>query len=349
MKPRILWTGVGFIGRNFVEMFHEDYDIVVFDDYLNYASQAREVESLADCHYVNCADKISVDAGFEFYCRKGKPFDAVVIAHAQSHNNRSIEDPGAFVQSNIVGVHNILEACREWEVPNVVHISTDECIRHYSPKLVEDSEGHPVVHYGGHSKGMIMLDRNKYEPGDMFWEHSRVKEENSIIAPTSPYSSTKAAGELLASSYRQTYKMPVTIVRPTNIYGPHQNTEKLIPMVISKALKNEKIGIYETPAYRDWNYVEDACRAIKTVLDTDPKTRKDLYHISAYNEKATLDIVHGILDYMGKPRELIELIPDRPAYDLHYALDSSRIRSLGWEPKVSLIEGLCRTVDYFNG
>lgn len=307
----------------FIEMYYKEHEITVFDNY-NYASQAKRVSNLAQVHEIDCAEnKRKLDTIFRYYHSAGDRFDAVIVAHAETHNCNSVERPGDFVQSNIVGVYNMLEMVRKYEINNTLWISTDETIKHKPP-----------------------VKLHKFIKPTFQW--SRIKEEESVLAPTSPYSSTKAAGELLVNSWRETYKIPnMTIIRPCNQFGAFQNEEKLIPMCLNKLSRGEKIPLFKTPAYRDWMYVEDLCRALNLLLTLED--REDLYHISAYNEMETKDVVQVLLDKLGKKfDDCVGMVEDRPAYDLYYSLDSSKLRSRGWKPQVSFEEGIERTINWYT-
>lgn len=322
MKHIIITGGLGFIGSTFVEMHHERYRISILDKH-TYASNPQRVADLSnvDIYKVDLANKEeTIDTFKQLY-----DVDAILHLAAESHVDNSIKTPEPFIQSNIVGTFNLLEAAKDFGIPNIINVSTDETIEHTAP----------IVYSMGHegTKKQLYFDRKK--------------ESNSTFKPSSAYSASKASGEMLAMSYRTTYGMKnLTTVRLCNQYGPYQHTEKLIPMTVSKIGAGEKIPVYKTTAYRDWCYVEDGCRALDLLLNL--KKREELYHISAYNETETIDIVKKILGLMNSSEDLIELVEDRRGYDLVYSIDSSKVRSLGWTPEVNLEEGLRRTIKHYE-
>lgn len=324
----ILITGIGFIMRNFVEMYHKDFNIICFDDLSNYASQAKHVEHLknVEVYDIDISDWDAVLDGF-----KSVETPALVIhAAAESHVCNSITDPGRFIKTNVLGTQNILEACKIFQVRHTLYISTDEVLKHCEPA------------YGEY----IALSDQWVEYREPFFHYSRVSEEANLsqvsFDTSSVYSASKASGELLVNAYRDTHGLPVTVVRPTNNYGPYQNQEKLIPKTITRALGGEKIPVFKTTAYRDWLYVEDCCRGIRLIMDQIPG---ETYHISAQDEKETLYMVRKTLELLKVSPNLIEMVDDRLGYDLYYSLNSTKLRKLGWEPKVSLKEGLSRTIE----
>ena len=311
-------------------MYADKYKISVIDNF-GYASQANRIKELKNVEVYNCdvSNKKEVyDVFKELY-----GIDGIIHGAALSHVDNSIESPEPFIYSNIVGTFNILEAAKDFSIPNVLYISTDETIEHTMP--IEYRE----------ANGLFPENRNMDGPTTLYF--SRKRESSSRFKPSSVYSASKASGEMLAMSYRSTYGMKnLTTVRLCNQYGPYQHKEKLIPKTITRALAGEKIPVFETSAYRDWCYITDGCRAIDLLLNL--KKREDLYHISAYNETQTLDIVKQVLRLMNKDDSLIEMVKDRRGYDLVYSIDSEKIRSLGWSPEISLEEGLKRTIDHYE-
>ena len=306
-KKNILITGAGFIFSNFAEMFFKDYNITFIDD-LGYASQAHRASRWSNIYEGDCANYDRVLDVF----KTCDPLDAVIIGHAQSHVDNSNVNPRPFIDSNVTGVFNVLEACKAFSIGRTILISTDEVLSHRAP--------------------IERLD------GSLEWSFSRLHEGYKVHEPSSVYSATKAAGEMLAYAYRTTHKLPIDIIRLTNQYGPHQHPEKMAPKTIKNALEDKPIPLYKTPAWRDWCYVEDGCRGIQTILEKGE--RGGDWHISAYNETLTSDVVKLILKKMGKPESLIQEVADRPGYDLYYSLGSEKLRAMGWEPQVSLSEGL---------
>jgi dTDP-glucose 4,6-dehydratase len=236
--------------------------------------------------------------------------EAIVNFAANSHVDRSIDDAAPFVRSNIVGAHVLLDAAVRHRTERFLQVSTDEV-------------------YGDLQTGDPPFS-NPYK-----------------LKPSSPYSASKAAADMLALSYHRTHGLDVVITRTANNYGPYQYIEKLIPVVIRKALRKESIPVYgQGKNIREWIHVRDNCRAIAKVL------RKGgagwIYNIGTGAELTNLDLVRLILDLMGAPESLIEFVPDRPGHDLRYAMDSCLIRDLGWEPKIPLMEGLKETIRWYE-
>lgn len=236
-----------------------------------------------------------------------KKADAVVNFAAESHVDRSIQMPRVFVETNILGTQVLLEACRRFRV-RFEQISTDEV-------------------YGSREEGSFM--------------------ETDPLNPSSPYSASKAAADLLVNAYYITYGLEVTVTRSTNNYGPNQHPEKLIPRLITKALRGKRLPIYGSGEnVRDWIFVEDNCRAIQFVLE---KGRKgQIYNIAGGNEKKNIDIATEILRRLSLPETMIEFVNDRPGHDYRYSLDCAKILQLGWKPHVSFEQGLQKTIDWYR-
>jgi len=236
-----------------------------------------------------------------------KNVDAIVNFAAESHVDRSISGPYPFIESNIVGTYTILEAMRK--------VNPEAKLVHISTDEV----------YGDIKEGYF--------------------KEDDPLRPSSPYSASKASSDMLVLSYVRTYNLNATITRCTTNFGPYQFPEKLIPKAIIRANMNKKIPIYGTGQnVRDWIYVLDHCEAIETVLNKGKKG--EIYNISSGNEKANLEVAKEILSLMGKDN-LIEFVEDRPGHDVRYALDSSKIRKLGWRPKYSFKEALEKTINWY--
>ncbi|KUK16994.1 dTDP-glucose 4,6-dehydratase [Thermococcus sibiricus] len=301
--------GAGFIGSNFIRYVlnkHKDWEVINLDK-LGYGSNLENLKDIKkDERYIFVKGDIN---DFELVSRLIKEVDAVVNFAAESHVDRSISNPYAFVESNVLGVYTLLEAARKFN-PEVrfVHISTDEV-------------------YGDIEKGS-------------FTEEDR-------LMPSSPYSASKAAGDMLVLGYARTYNINASITRCTNNYGPYQFPEKLIPKTIIRASMGLKVPIYGTGEnVRDWLYVLDHCEAIELVLEKGEK--REIYNISAGEEKTNLEVVRTILKLMGKDEDLIEFVEDRPGHDVRYSLDSWKImRDLKWRPKHSFKEGIKRTVEWY--
>lgn len=308
---RILITGgAGFIGSNFVHYMARQYpDYVLINlDALTYAGRLDNLEGLkAHQNYTfvkgNIADKQLIDELFQ------KGLDVVINFAAESHVDRSIADPGIFVQSNIVGTHVLLEAALQHGVQKFIQISTDEV-------------------YG------TLGDTGLFT-------------EQTPLAPNSPYSASKASADLLVRAYHETYDLPVNITRCSNNYGPYQYPEKLIPLMIAKALNDEPLPIYgDGKNIRDWLHVEDHCTAIDLVLHRG--INGEVYNIGGNNEKTNNEIVKIILAELGKPESLITYVEDRLGHDRRYGIDASKIiNQLGWKPKYPFEQGIKQTIKWY--
>lgn len=305
--------GAGFIGSNFVHYWLEkniEDEIIVLDK-LTYAGRRENLEDLEERDDFEFVQGDIMDKGLadELVGR----VDTVVHFAAESHVDRSIMGPGVFLKTNIWGTFRLLEAVRDNRQVHFHHISTDEVYG----ELERDSE-------------------EKFS-------------EETAYDPHSPYSASKAASDHLVRAYRDTYGIKTTLTNCSNNYGPYQHVEKLIPLVITNVLEGKKIPVYgDGGQIRDWLYVEDHCRAIEKVI----KEGKlgETYMIGGLKEEVTnLEVVKMILEIMGEGEEFIEFVKDRPGHDQKYAVDWSKInRQLGWEPKMSLREGLEKTVEWYR-
>lgn len=312
---KILVTGgAGFIGSNFVFHMlekHPDYQVVCIDA-LTYAGNLSTLEpamSNPNFKFVkgNITDREEIDKLFS-----EEQFDYVVNFAAESHVDRSIENPGVFLQTNIIGTQVLMDASRKYEVKRFHQVSTDEVY------------------------GDLPLDRP-----DLFFT------EETPIHTSSPYSASKASADLLVQAYNRTFKLPVTISRCSNNYGPYHFPEKLIPLMISRALNDESLPVYgKGENVRDWLYVEDHCTAIDLILH---KGRDgEVYNIGGHNEKTNLEVVKTILKELGKPESLITYVTDRAGHDMRYAIDPSKTRDeLGWEPTTLFDEGIKKTIKWY--
>lgn len=308
---RVLVTGgAGFMGSNFTRYLlrrYSDVEVLVYDK-LTYAGRLENLHDVMSDSRLRFVRGDIVDE--ENLAKTVKEFqpDVVVNFAAETHVDRSINEPAPFMRTNVLGVHSLLEIARRLEVPLIVHISTDEV-------------------YG---------DRNGMEPAG----------EDDAFRPSSPYAASKAAGDLLCQSYWRTYRLPVIIVRPSNNYGPYQHPEKLIPKTIIRVLHNKPIPVYgDGSQTRDWLYVEDFCEALDTVIMRG--SRGEAYNIPGFNEKTNLEVVTTILRLMNKPPTLVKHVDDRPGHDRHYAMKGGKILSLGWRPRTPWIEGLEKTVNWY--
>ena len=306
--------GAGFIGGNFVKHILEKYPTyeVICLDLLTYAGNLSTLEecfSNPNFTFIkgDITDTAKINELFESY----KP-DWVINFAAESHVDRSIENPKIFIETNIIGTQNLLDACKTFKTKKFHQVSTDEVY------------------------GSLPLNR----PDLLFTEES-------CITTSSPYSASKAGADLLCIAYVKTFKMPITISRCSNNYGPYHFPEKLIPLVITRALDEQSVPVYgEGANVRDWLYVKDHCRAIETILHKGKEG--EIYNIGGNSEKTNLEVVKTVLSALGKNEDLITFVKDRPGHDLRYAIDASKIKQkLGWEPATSFEKGIAETVDWY--
>lgn len=315
MKKTVIVTGgAGFIGSNFV--FHmlakyPEYRIICLDK-LTYAGNLSTLKSVMDnpnFRFVkgDICDREAVYKLFE----EEKPGIVVNFA-AESHVDRSIENPGVFLETNIMGTATLMDACRKYGIERYHQVSTDEVY------------------------GDLPLDRP-----DLFFT------EETPIHTSSPYSSSKASADLLVQAYNRTYGLPVTISRCSNNYGPYHFPEKLIPLMIVNALADKPLPVYgEGLNVRDWLYVEDHCKAIDLIIHKDRVG--EVYNIGGHNEKTNIYIVKKILELLGKPESLITYVADRKGHDLRYAIDPTKIHNeLGWLPETKFDDGIVKTVNWY--
>ena len=287
---KILVTGAaGFIGSNFVfhmRKAHPKYDIIALDS-LTYAGNLETLAPvMEEDHFTFVRCDITDREGVRKVFEEHHP-DVVVNFAAESHVDRSIEDPGVFLRTNILGTQVLMDACREFGIQRFHQVGTDEVY------------------------GDLPLDRP-----DLFFT------EDLPLQASSPYSASKASADLLAMAYHRTYGLPVTISRCSNNYGPYQFPEKLIPLMIANALADKPLPVYGTGEnVRDWLYVEDHCRAIDMILENGKVG--EVYNIGGHNERSNLDVVKTILKELGKPESLITFVGDRKGHDLRYAIDPS--------------------------
>ena len=312
---KILVTGgAGFIGANFVYHMlekHPGYKIVAYD-LLTYAGNLETLEEAMknpDFKFIrgDIADRQAVNRMFE-----EENFDIVVNFAAESHVDRSIENPEIFLVTNVLGTQVLLDAARKFGVKRFHQVSTDEVY------------------------GDLPLERT-----DLFFT------EETPIHTSSPYSASKASSDLLALAYFRTYKTPVTVSRCSNNYGPYHFPEKLIPLIISRALADQSLPVYGTGEnVRDWLYVIDHCAAIDLIIHNGREG--EVYNIGGHNEKTNIDVVRTILTALGKPESLITYVKDRAGHDLRYAIDPTKIHNeLGWLPTTTFDEGIQKTIRWY--
>ena len=312
---KILVTGgAGFIGANFVYYMlskHADYKIVCIDA-LTYAGNLETLDKALENPNFKFVKGDITDRELVFDLFEKEQFDIVVNFAAESHVDRSIEDPGVFLKTNILGTQTLMDASRKFGVKRYHQVSTDEVY------------------------GDLPLDRP-----DMFFT------EETPIHTSSPYSASKASADLLVQAYYRTFGLPVTISRCSNNYGPYHFPEKLIPLMIANALNDKALPVYgEGLNVRDWLYVEDHCKAIDMIIH-DGKVG-EVYNIGGHNEKTNIYIVKKILELLGKPESLITFVTDRKGHDLRYAIDPTKIKNeLGWEPDTMFDDGIVKTVNWY--
>ena len=310
----IVTGGAGFIGSNFIFYMlkqHPDYRIVCLDK-LTYAGNLRTLASVMEhpnFRFVklDICDREGVYRLFE----EEKP-DRLVNFAAESHVDRSIEDPEVFLRTNILGTQVLMDACRRYGITRYHQVSTDEVY------------------------GDLPLDR----PDLLFTEQTPIR-------TSSPYSAAKASADLLVQAYHRTFGLPVTISRCSNNYGPWQFPEKLIPLMITNALADKPLPVYGNGEnVRDWLYVEDHCKAIDLIIHKGRAGR--VYNIGGHNEMRNIDIVRRICRELGKPESLITYVADRKGHDLRYAIDPARIcEELGWLPETGFADGIKKTVRWY--
>ena len=312
---KILVTGgCGFIGSNFIRYLlktYPDYSVINVDK-LTYAGNLENLSDLSPSpRYHFLRGDIADASQMEELVSKG--VDAVVNFAAESHVDRSIEDPTAFMKTNVFGTFVLLETLRKvFQKQRILflHVSTDEV-------------------YGSLGESGAFT-------------------EETPLAPNSPYAASKTAADMMVRAYYQTYGLPAVITRCSNNYGPYQFPEKLIPLMISNAMEDKELPMYgDGLNIRDWIHVEDHCRGLDVVLHRGRKG--EVYNIGGRSEKTNLSVAQAILDHLGKPHSLLRFVADRPGHDRRYAMDFSKIeKELGWSPWVTFEEGIRRTVEWYQ-
>ncbi len=306
--------GAGFIGSNFVYHILNKYPEykVICVDCLTYAGNMSTLSTAMEnpnfkFYKVNICDRNGIYEIFE----AEKP-DVVVNFAAESHVDRSIDNPEVFLQTNILGTQVMMDACRKYGIDRYHQVSTDEVY------------------------GDLPLDR----PDLLFTE-------TTPIHTSSPYSASKASADLLVQAYHRTYGLPVTISRCSNNYGPYHFPEKLIPLMIANALNDKPLPVYgKGENVRDWLYVEDHCKAIDLIIHKG--TVGEVYNIGGHNEMTNIDIVKLICKALNKPESLITYVADRKGHDMRYAIDPTKIHTeLGWLPETKFAEGIEKTIDWY--
>ncbi|GLG02046.1 dTDP-glucose 4,6-dehydratase [Alicyclobacillus hesperidum subsp. aegles] len=308
---RILITGgAGFIGSNFIRYMRSSHpeDQIVNIDALTYAGNLDNLRDVDAKQYAFVKADITNANEIEPLVEQG--FDVIVNFAAESHVDRSILDPSAFVRTNVMGTQVLLDAAKKYGVKKFVQVSTDEVY------------------------GTLAPDDDAFT-------------ETTPIQPNSPYSASKASADLIVRAYHETYGMDVNITRCSNNYGPYQFPEKLIPLMIINALEDKPLPVYgDGQQVRDWLHVWDHCAGIDLVMRQGKGG--EVYNIGGNNERTNLDIVRTVLKYLGKPESLIRHIADRPGHDRRYAIDARKIRAeLGWKPRYTFESGISETIEWY--
>ena len=310
----IITGGAGFIGANYIYYMLEKYpeEQFVCVDKLTYAGSIENLESVMDNKNFKFIKGDIADREHMYRIFEEEKPDVVVNFAAESHVDRSVTDPDVFLQTNIMGTGVLLEACRKYGITRYHQVSTDEVY------------------------GDLPLDRP-----DLFFT------EETPLHTSSPYSASKASSDLLVLAYHRTFKLPVSISRCSNNYGPYQFPEKLIPLMIANALSDKQLPVYgKGENIRDWLYVKDHCVAIDLIVRNG--SVGEVYNIGGHNEKTNIDVVKIILREIGKTEELISYVTDRPGHDRRYAIDPAKIsKELGWEPTTLFDEGIKMTIKWY--
>jgi len=307
---KILITGgAGFIGSNFIKYIFKKYPgwQIVNLDKLTYAGNLeslKETENNPNYKFikgdiVNAAD---VETAI------GDGVDKIISYAAETHVDRSIVAPDAFIKTDILGTYTLLEAVKKHNVAQYIQISTDEV-------------------FGSIENGSF--------------------DEESSFAPNSPYSASKVGADHLCRAYFKTYNLPVIVTHSCNVFGPNAHPEKMIPLFVTNLLENKKVPVYgQGQQIREWIFVEDHCAAIETIMIEGKPG--EVYNIGTGNEKTNLEITRFILQELGLDEKMIEYVKDRPGHDWRYAINSQKLRGLGWQPSVSWEDGLCRTIKWYR-
>ena len=315
MKKMLITGGAGFIGSNFIHYIlskYNDYQVINLDK-LTYAANLETLKDIEDNKNYKFIHGDIADKEFIFKLFEDKKFDIVINFAAESHVDNSILNPQIFTITNILGTQVLLDACRKYNIKRFHQVSTDEVY------------------------GELPLD-----------DKNILFTEKTPLSPSSPYSASKASADMLVKSYYRTYSLPITISRCSNNYGPYQHLEKLIPLMISKAINNDNLPVYGNGLnVRDWLHVYDHCTAIDLIIHEGKIG--EIYNIGGNNEKSNIDVVKIILKELGKSEKLIKYVNDRPGHDLRYAIDSTKIKTtLNWKPVYSFEKGILDTIKWYT-
>jgi dTDP-glucose 4,6-dehydratase len=313
MVKVLVTGGAGFIGGNFTRYMLEKYsNYEIYNlDALTYASDLTKFDKLANnpnYHFIR--ENIANREAIDALFKQ-EQFDFVVHFAAESHVDRSIKDPDIFIHTNVLGTQVLLDKAKQYHVKRFIHISTDEVY------------------------------------GELELDSPALFTEDTPLQPNSPYSASKASSDLLARSYFQTYCLPIITTRCSNNYGPYQYPEKLIPQTIARILKNKRVPVYGTGEnVRDWLHVYDHCSAIDLILHKGKIG--EVYNVGGNNEKTNIEVVSKIIELLGVSDDLIEFVDDRLGHDKRYAIDSTKLQQLGWQPYYSFDIGLKQTIDWYK-
>ena len=315
MKKMLITGGAGFIGSNFIHYIlskYNDYQVINLDK-LTYAANLDNLKDIEDNKNYRFIHGDIADQEFIFKLFENEKFDIVINFAAESHVDNSILNPQIFTITNILGTQVLLDACRKYNIKRFHQVSTDEVY------------------------GELPLD-----------DKNILFTEKTPLNPSSPYSASKASADMLVKSYYRTYSLPITISRCSNNYGPYQHLEKLIPLMISKAINNDNLPVYGNGLnVRDWLHVYDHCTAIDLIIHEGKIG--EIYNIGGNNEKSNIDVVKIILKELGKSEKLIKYVNDRPGHDLRYAIDTKKIKTtLNWKPVYSFEKGILDTIKWYT-
>lgn len=315
MKKVLITGGAGFIGSNFIHYIlskYNDYQVINLDK-LTYAANLENLKDIEDNKNYRFIHGDIAYQEFIFKLFENEKFDIVINFAAESHVDNSILNPQIFTITNILGTQVLLDACRKYNIKRFHQVSTDEVY------------------------GELPLD-----------DKNILFTEKTPLNPSSPYSASKASADMLVKSYYRTYSLPITISRCSNNYGPYQHLEKLIPLMISKAINNDNLPVYGNGLnVRDWLHVYDHCTAIDLIIHEGKIG--EIYNIGGNNEKSNIDVVKIILKELGKSEKLIKYVNDRPGHDLRYAIDSTKIKTtLNWKPVYSFEKGILDTIKWYT-
>jgi dTDP-glucose 4,6-dehydratase len=310
MKNLLVTGGAGFIGSNFVHYMlrkYPEYKIVVYDKLTYAGNQKNLLEVHDDPRYKFERGDIADKHMLEQVIRQHE-IDTIVNFAAESHVDRSILEPDAFIHTDVVGTYVLLEAARAFKLERFHQVSTDEV-------------------YGSIPVGFF--------------------KEGDPMEPNSPYSASKAGGELMVRAYHETYGLSTVVTRGSNTFGPYQYPEKVAPLFITNAIDNEPLPLYgDGMQVRDWLYVEDHCSGIDLVLHRGEAG--EVYNLGGSNERHNIDVTHLILKLLDKPKTLIKPVADRPGHDRRYALDCAKIKALGWTPSCDFETAMAETVAWYT-